>query len=595
MTRTNRLASIVMTLALLLATILASCAPNITTSTQGSTTVATSGTTTSGTTTSGTTMDPSPTTFDKAVATLTYLCQPAGGVEGPASGWLDDYIIKKTGVHVERIIVAAERMQAMLASGELADVISFQGWENYESAVKGSMLVSLDDHLDRLPNAIETRSQGMQYMRDDHSAGTGKLYGLPDVIGRNTMSSTSLNQYAVNLRWDLYQSIGAPEVKTLEDFLPVLKQMQDQYPKTEDGQKVYAFSMYPEWDTSEGYFWHASSFLELSGYSTALCKYFMEYDLVNNNATEILKPDSLYMRMINFYYQANQMGLLDPDSLTQTYENATAKLDAGTLLSAIAWNSGQGFNKEERVNGEPPIGFMPVIFDEFIAFKGAENSLGSNMPMAIGAATNELDACLRLLDLYASEEFFMTFTNGPQGDFWDVDQDGKAHATKLFLDNLGKTNNLQLTGGGTISEKITFRGPFQSNDISPKYGVAFGMGFWPDVIDARGRTKLDEAWTNFYGYDWPIDLVTDKNMIVKNLFAFSLRATTPDDINTIRAQVADIIINSSWRMIYAKDQAEYQVIYDEMITQSNGLGIDQVVAYGRKNLEDAVEKAAKYK
>ena len=27
------------------------------------------------------------------------------------------------------------------------------------------------------------------------------------------------------IRWDLYEQLGCPEVETLEDFLPILKQM----------------------------------------------------------------------------------------------------------------------------------------------------------------------------------------------------------------------------------------------------------------------------------------------------------------------------------------------------------------------------------
>ena len=52
------------------------------------------------------------------------------------------------------------------------------------------------------------------------------------------------------IRYDLYKEIGAPEIKNLDDFLTVLKQMQDLTPQNEDGQNVYAISLFKDWDRS---------------------------------------------------------------------------------------------------------------------------------------------------------------------------------------------------------------------------------------------------------------------------------------------------------------------------------------------------------
>jgi hypothetical protein len=47
-------------------------------------------------------------------------------------------------------------------------------------------------------------------------------------------------------------------------------------------------------------------------------------------------------------------------------------------------------------------------------------------------------------------------------------------------------------------------------------------------------------------------------------------------------------------MILAEDEDEFNTLLDEMITQCEGLGIDQVVSYGLENIEQAKQKAAKY-
>ena len=50
------------------------------------------------------------------------------------------------------------------------------------------------------------------------------------------------------LRYDLYKQIGAPEIKTSDDYLGVLQKMQEIYPENENKQKVYGFSLWKDWD-----------------------------------------------------------------------------------------------------------------------------------------------------------------------------------------------------------------------------------------------------------------------------------------------------------------------------------------------------------
>lgn len=45
------------------------------------------------------------------------------------------------------------------------------------------------------------------------------------------------------LRYDLYKQIGAPKVETSDDYLDILKKMQEIYPENENKQKVYGFSL----------------------------------------------------------------------------------------------------------------------------------------------------------------------------------------------------------------------------------------------------------------------------------------------------------------------------------------------------------------
>ena len=153
-----------------------------------------------------------------------------GDTQGPVTGWVGDLWAEK-GLQLEAIGdgTSVEQMQIMLASGDIPDVIRFSNWEDYETAVEAGYLLCLDDYLDKLPNTVKYAQAALDYTRDYHSAGTGKLYGIPDYVGPNTFG-VDAGCYAFNVRWDIYAKAGYPEAHTLEDMIDVFKAMKEVYP-----------------------------------------------------------------------------------------------------------------------------------------------------------------------------------------------------------------------------------------------------------------------------------------------------------------------------------------------------------------------------
>ena len=66
----------------------------------------------------------------------------------------------------------------------------------------------------------------------------------------------------------------------------------------------------------------------------------------------IIEPDSLYMRVLKLYFDANQMGLVDPESSTQSYESFENKYKEGQILFCTwPWVAQPAYNTEARVKG----------------------------------------------------------------------------------------------------------------------------------------------------------------------------------------------------------------------------------------------------
>ena len=58
------------------------------------------------------------------------------------------------------------------------------------------------------------------------------------------------------------------------------------------------------------------------------------------------------------------------------------------------------------------------------------------------------------------------------------------------------------------------------------------------------------------------------------------------EIATLRGQCKAIIIEYSWKMVFAADQAEFDSLLKEMQTTVKGLGYDKVLAVDMQNAKD---------
>ena len=51
------------------------------------------------------------------------------------------------------------------------------------------------------------------------------------------------------------------------------------------------------------------------------------------------------------------------------------------------------------------------------------------------------------------------------------------------------------------------------------------------------------------------------------------------DIQTKRSDVNKQLCTYTWKMIFAKDEAEFNALWDEMVTQMDGFGYKELYAY----------------
>jgi len=69
----------------------------------------------------------------------------------------------------------------------------------------------------------------------------------------------------------------------------------------------------------------------------------------------------------------------------------------------------------------------------------------------------------------------------------------------------------------------------------------------------------------------------------------------PPDISVVRNQCEDLLEDFTWRMIFAKNQAEFDSMWDQMTSQLNGLGFQDLIKHDKEvfSIELAAKKEAK--
>jgi len=492
---------------------------------------------------------------------------------------------------------AQEKLQALMAGGELPDIVIFNSTKDLQNAIRGNMLVNLDEHMDKLPNVTMNAPIALQYYRDNLSNDTGKVYGLPDGVGPAELGTEP--NWGPYIRWDVYKKAGSPEINTFDDYLTVLKKMQDVEPKSKDGKNTYGITLWKDWD-------NYSMFLATENGPTIGIDCgdqlgqlpFLQVDFTNGKTANTLDMDSQYIQALKFYYKANQMGLVDPDSLTQTYDAAKAKLVEGRIfLGTWAWFT-DAFNTTENTQAEVPKGFAAVLPANTKMLIAGKNNIGNHSPIAIGSATKNLDACLKYVDFMYSTDGLQMLYNGAEGTTWNMGSDGKPALTEegwKYVNDM----NLELPEGGKWGDGtrvLGFNG-LSLGFINPKTQEPINYQIWESTkkYNIKNQTNLQKDWTSATGYQYTIDYVKAKNIYTEMPLAKSLITPMTDEISSTAARIGDIVKANSWKMVFAKDDAEFEALYKDMVTKAEGLGLKEVYESSLAGWSKAQALADKYK
>ena len=519
---------------------------------------------------------------------------------GKQIGWSADILKKKFNVELNIIPEGDGVFETRMTSGNLGDIVVW-GADNdkYPLAVKNNLLFGWEDDnvLDEygpyikknMPDALKKNKELTKTITNGAS---DKLYGFGANVALNSKDHESFF-YTWDTRWDLYKKLGYPKIKNLQDYHKMLKNMQKLCPSDDSGNKVYAVSLWPDWDDAMVMYVKAMA-TAYYGYDELALGL---YDPTNGKYHDALEENGPYLEMLKWFNDLYQDGLIDPDSMTQTYDEMIAKVqNGGTLFSIFNYSGSLGYNTKEHTSAGKlmycmkPEDASPIVY--------GMNTQGGDRVWSIGAKTEYPEKCMEIINYLATPEGRMTMEYGPKGYTWDYDDQKHAYLTDVGM-KCQKDKNTTMGGGykGSYHD-----GELQINNVTwsldasnpDSDGETYNKESWASY-NATPSSDIEKDWRDKTGCTTINEYMEKGKYTVAPGTSFS-KETQDTTLKTTWNQVTTEIKNSSWKAIYAKSDKKFDSVVASMKKSAKKYSYDKCVEWSRnqasrrKALEDAITR-----
>ena len=503
-----------------------------------------------------------------------------------STGWFAKILKDKFNVEMNIISTNLDpnAWQTRMAAGELGDLVIIGDMgDHLITAINANLLLDWNEldlaPYDNINNYTATAQEKLSNFVLN-STGIDGVWGFGHDIGYNRTDWDVVIEpnYGMQVRWDAYVAAGMPKLDTLDDLVPFLQALQDAVPVNANGEKVYAYGGFPEWeDCVMKFSWDIMTWY---GYAE---NDYLGVNWSNGNIVNPLEEDSLYHQILSINNQLYRAGLFDPESISQNYDTYSTKVDAGRyLLGLWGWKM-QSYNSAERVaKGE---GYVTMIPKDAAPIVAGTAPFGSNRVWTIGANCAYPERILEIIDWLCSTEGIMTTWNGPQGLCWDYDADGQPYGTDFGWEcwkNGSATEMPAEYGGGTYTDgqNALNNSTILQNAYDPEGGFCYNHDAWNDGIK-RLENNMLIAWSKDYANGARTGVE-----YYKQTGQFSLHPATmytigarSDDLANKRAQFAPIMKEYSWKCVYSETDEEFQANWTEMVDKCKAFGYDDLTNF----------------
>lgn len=525
--------------------------------------------------------------------TLTVYSQLAN-YEGEQIGWFADVMLEKFNIKMNIISNGDGVFDTRMESGNLGDIVLFgSDGEEYQRAYQNGMLLDWNED-DILAEYGPFIKENMTAALDKNaSISEGTVYGFGFDVA-SAAGQYGEFDYHPDIRYDLYTEIGSPEINELEDYIDVLKKMKEVCPTSDSGKETYGASLFKDWDGNMVMFAKATA-TNFFGVDEFL---FGFYDADTGEFQSCLEDDGYYKRCLRFYNKLYQEGLLDPDSMTQGYDGCIEDYqDGAAFFNIFGWMAAPAYNTSEHLEAGKKM--LPVAAANQDTLVYGLGQSGSNRIWSIGANSQYPELCMAIINYMCTPEGRLTFEYGPKDVCWEYLEDGSVDLTEF---------GLQCKALAAKEDKIMPE-PYSGlwDDGCPQMnnttwslnteipggvnGQTFNYQYWPRYL----ALEVDEAeaqWREDMGVSSYKEYMSQFEHSISKPHTYA-ESTKSDELSTTWEQVKTCIQNGSWQAIYAEDDAAFDSIWAQMVSDAESYGFAECKEWCIS--EAALRKAAEEK
>ena len=510
---------------------------------------------------------------------------------GEQGGWFAKEIKDRFNVTLNFVSsnVDSNAWTSGVSAGELGDIICLGDMgEHFNTALEAGLLLDWDE-VDLTPyENINTYLPDAIQKVSDFAAAAGHegKYGFSYAVALEDGAWAELTDptYALQVRFDAWEKAGKPALTTLEDLPAFMKALQDAVPETENGEKVYAYGGFPDWeDCVMKFTWDLMTYYGYQEYD------FMGVNYATRDIVNPLEEGSLYYRALKVNNQLYRDGLFDPESSSQNFDSYSTKLSAGRYLVCLwGWIIGNYNSAEKAANKN---GFVTFLIEDSAPAMQTLSKAGSNRMWAIGADCEYPERALEIIDWLCTEEGMIIQNYGPKGLTWDYNADGVPEMTDFGWQCQEDAANTQMPeeyGGGTYQDGQSWfnHETIKLEQMIPGKTYSFSYKGWPCYAE-HYATPLSKAWSEEYagGATSGVELYRMKNQVsVQSPAAIAYsKASLSEEGQQKRAQFAPVMKEYSWKCVYSASDEEFDANWNTMVETCKSYGYDDVVA---EKLED---------
>lgn len=472
------------------------------------------------------------------------------------------------------------QLSAMLADNDLPDVFLLSDpTKQLPMLLESASVLNLEPYLEEYaPNTMNDPAGQLMVTAERMPAnspdGNMYLWGMC----KGSWDDGTVPTCGHYLRWDLYKEAGYPKLENYdEDLLDVLEQMVALEPETADGQKTYgcgawfgAGQGWGEWVFTFGLGpQEGVNLMETTGRVLGVST----VDSAPLEANQLTDPESVFWRAVRFYNKANQRGLLDPDSFTQTSDVYEENLKAGKYMFNVpGWmstNANTEFNKAE--GNEKTFVSMPSLTAD------AEDRFGNmyrgERQYVVNANTENPERCVALLDFVSTYEFSRIAWNGLEGGMWNM-EDGEPVPTDEYL-KVTKDDALGVETG--INVYHHFCG-FGNGTIQPDGYTTDLYQFSTKAMEAKMNDTIKD-FIDHYGAESQVDVYRQETPVTDSMNYISFGDPEGDVaswVNEINAYMGKNV----FKCVACESDEDFEAMRDSMIEELKAsYHVDEVFDY----------------